>query len=53
MFSSGIHVLTSVEEHPLATQVPIMQGSVLVTCPQNPSFGYGPNYTVVGKYPVF
>lgn len=46
-FRSHRQVLTGGSENPLATQVPIMQGSVTVLVPSNTT--YGTNYTVAGK----
>ena len=47
-FRWRVHILTGGSEHPLATQIPIMQGTAIVTVPVVTP---GSNYTVAGKYP--
>ncbi|KAH0832071.1 hypothetical protein J3R83DRAFT_12979 [Lanmaoa asiatica] len=43
-FRSRVRLLTGGSEHPLATQVPIMDGTVTITVPADATFR--PNYTV-------
>lgn len=50
-FRSHVQVLTSGSEKPLASQVPIMEGTVSIIVPSNTTDGT--NYIVACKYPAF